>query len=82
MAEKRENETTTEFWLRQIKEQARVEAIEECAKAIEPKGPRPCDCEPFGCYCKNYDDAQTVAAWDADMANANRIRALVGGARE
>jgi hypothetical protein len=48
--------------------------IEECAKVVEPKGPRPCDCER--CDCGNHGDLAAVAAWDADMANAKAIRAL------
>ncbi|KRR10837.1 hypothetical protein CQ12_21455 [Bradyrhizobium jicamae] len=54
----------------------RADTIEECAKLVEPKGPRPCDCEPFGCYCHNNGDAAAVAAWDADMATAAMIRGL------
>jgi hypothetical protein len=57
-------------------ENVRAKTIDECAKVIEPKGPRPCDCEPGGCYCHNYGDAQTVAAWDADWAAAQMIRRL------
>ncbi|MCK1459115.1 hypothetical protein IVB34_12530 [Bradyrhizobium sp. 2] len=56
--------------------QARLIAIEECAKIAEPKGPRPCDCEGGHCYCHNMGDAMAVASWDADMAVANAIRAL------
>ena len=63
--------------LRNLANQVKLETIETCAKLIEPKGPRPCDCEPFSCYCQNYGDAQTVASWDADMENANRIRSLL-----
>jgi squalene cyclase len=35
MAEKREDETTTGFWIRQIQEKARADAIEECVVAIQ-----------------------------------------------
>jgi hypothetical protein len=48
--------------------------IEECAKAIEPKGTRPCDCET--CDCGNTGDMQAVAWWDEARANADRIRTL------
>lgn len=50
------------------------EAIEACARLVEPNGPRPCDCER--CYCGNHGDLEAVAAWDADAANAKAIRAL------
>jgi hypothetical protein len=49
-------------------------AIEECAKMVEPKGERPCDCD--GCYCHNNGDAAAVAAWDADAAMAKAIRLI------
>lgn len=48
--------------------------IEECAKAIEPRNGRGCDCER--CDCGNSGDANRVAQWDADMASARTIRAL------
>lgn len=32
---KRDDESTTQFWVRQIQEQARRDAIEECAKFVE-----------------------------------------------
>jgi hypothetical protein len=51
----------------------RREAFEEAAEAIEPKGPRPCDCDR--CYCDKSQDAEQVAAWDEAMANATAIRA-------
>ena len=54
----------------------RDEVIEECARLVEPKTLRPCDCEPFGCYCHNNGDAATVASWDAETATAKAIRAL------
>jgi hypothetical protein len=49
-------------------------AIEECAKMVEPKKPRPCDCER--CHCHNTGDAEAVAAWDADSAMAKAIRLI------
>ena len=52
----------------------RGKIVEECAKIVEPKRPRPCDCER--CDCGNHGDLAEVAAWDADMANAKAIRAL------
>lgn len=52
----------------------RAAIIEECAKVVEPKGPRPCDCDR--CYCHNMGDAEAVASWDADAYNAKAIRAL------
>ena len=52
----------------------RGKIVEECAKLVEPKGPRPCDCER--CDCGNHGDMAAVAAWDADAANARAIRAL------
>ena len=53
---------------------ARAKALEEAAKAVEPKRPRPCDCDT--CYCGNHGDMEAVAAWDADAAAAKSIRAL------
>jgi len=50
------------------------EAVEACARLVEPKRPRPCDCER--CYCGNNGDLEAVTAWDADAANAKAIRAL------
>ena len=50
--------------------------LEEAAQLIGPKGPRPCDCDPFHCYCGNYGDAQSVAAWDEAELSAAAIRAL------
>lgn len=52
----------------------REAVIEQCAKLVEPKRPRPCDCER--CDCGNSGDLEAVAAWDADAANAKAIRAL------
>lgn len=52
------------------------ETIERCAKLVEPKRPRPCDCEPRGCYCHNQGDEADVTAWDADAYNAKAIRSL------
>jgi hypothetical protein len=49
-------------------------AIEEAAKLVRPKKPRPCDCER--CYCGNHGDLEAVAVWDADKANADAILAL------
>ncbi|MET4210482.1 hypothetical protein [Bradyrhizobium sp. LA2.1] len=54
--------------------QVRLATIEECAKLVEPKQPRPCDCER--CYCSNRGDMEAVASWDADAYNAKAIRAL------
>lgn len=70
------NMTEVELAMRKLAQQVKLDTIEACAKLIEPKGPRPCDCEPFGCYCHNNGDAATVASWNADMAAANSIRAL------
>lgn len=52
----------------------RETTIEECAKLVEPKLPRPCDCER--CYCGNRGDMEAVASWDTDAYNAKAIRAL------
>ena len=60
--------------LRKLALQVKLDTIEACAKIVEPKGPRPCDCER--CYCHNIGDAEDVARWEADMANASAIRAL------
>lgn len=46
---------------------------EECAKIVEPKGPRPCGCDY--CYCSNIGDAQMCAGWDAEDYAATAIRA-------
>lgn len=48
--------------------------MERAAKALEPIGPRPCDCTR--CDCGNVGDAAEVANWDACSENAARIRAL------
>lgn len=50
----------------------RAAVFEEAAKIIEPKRPRPCDCER--CNCGNYGDAEAVAAWDAENVAAAAIR--------
>jgi hypothetical protein len=63
-----------EFCTRAVAPCSREAVIEECAKVVEPKGPRPCDCER--CYCGNHGDLEAVAAWDADAYNAKAIRAL------
>lgn len=47
---------------------------ERCAKAVEPKGSRPCDCQR--CDCGNVGDAESVAAWDERTYAAAAIRAL------
>lgn len=52
----------------------RLATIEECAKLVEPKQPRPCDCER--CDCGNRGDMEAVASWDTDAYNAKAIRAL------
>lgn len=52
----------------------RETTVEECARLVEPKRPRPCDCER--CNCHNQGDAEDVAAWDSDAASAKAIRAL------
>ena len=57
-----------------IRDQVRKQALEDAAKLVEPKQPRPCDCET--CYCANRDDAATVVAWDADTATAATIREM------
>jgi hypothetical protein len=58
----------------------RSEAYEIAARLVEPKSPRPCDCER--CYCGNRGDAESVAAWDADAANAKAIRSLAIASQE
>lgn len=55
----------------------RADEREKCAKLIEPKRPRPCDCDH--CDCHNQGDTEAVAAWDADTAAAAAIRS---GGRE
>lgn len=62
--------------LAEAKAQARRDAFEEAAKLIGPHGPRPCDCEPWGCCCQNPSDTAAVAAWDQETALAASIRAL------
>lgn len=44
------------------------------AMALDPIGPRPCDC--WRCNCGNVGSAEAVAAWDADRASAQLIRSL------
>jgi len=68
--------------LSRLARQVKLDTIEACAKIVEPNGPRPCDCER--CYCHNVGDAEDVARWEADTANAKAIRALAGssGIRE
>jgi hypothetical protein len=46
---------------------------EACAKVIEPKNPRPCDCA--SCDCGNSGDFRAVVYWDASVFIANLIRA-------
>jgi len=46
---------------------------EACAKVIEPKNPRPCDCT--SCDCGNSGDLRAVVDWDAAVFSANLIRA-------
>jgi hypothetical protein len=46
---------------------------EACAKLVEPKNPRPCDCT--SCDCGNSGDLRAVVEWDAAIFNANLIRA-------
>lgn len=50
------------------------DGIEAAARLVEPKRPRPCDCER--CDCHNSGDLAAVTAWDADAAAAKAIRAL------
>jgi hypothetical protein len=50
------------------------ETLEKCAEVVQPKGPRPCDCDR--CYCGNVGDLEMVTAWDQQEANATAIRAL------
>ena len=52
------------------------EVLEEAAREVEPKGPRPCDCD--SCDCGNSGDLRAVAWWDEAAANADAIRALKG----
>jgi hypothetical protein len=55
----------------------RDKALEEAAALIEPKRPRPCDCDR--CYCEKSDDAMDVGYWDAESNCASAIRALKEG---
>jgi hypothetical protein len=66
--------TELETAMRELANAVKMDTIEACAKIVEPKGPRPCDCER--CYCGNHGDIEAVASWDADAANAKAIRAL------
>jgi hypothetical protein len=50
------------------------EVLEEAAREVEPKSPRPCDCD--SCDCGNSGDLRAVAWWDTATANAIAIRAL------
>ena len=53
---------------------AKVAAAEReaCAKLVEPKNPRPCDCT--SCDCSNSGDLRAVVEWDAAVFSANLIR--------
>jgi hypothetical protein len=53
---------------------APVAMREGAARIVQPAGKRPCDCDR--CYCQNVGDAEAVAAWDAQNAAAEAIRAL------
>jgi hypothetical protein len=53
---------------------APVAVRERAARIVQPAGKRPCDCDR--CYCQNVGDAEAVAAWDAQNAAAEAIRAL------
>lgn len=46
---------------------------EACAALVEPKGPRPCDCDR--CTCMNSGDVRDVTDWDTSAALAAAIRA-------
>jgi len=50
----------------------RSAAIEECARLVEPKAVRPCDCER--CNCGNIGSAEDVASWDSAAELAKQIR--------
>lgn len=54
--------------------EVRRAALEEAAKLLDPKGPRPCGCDH--CDCGNPGDHAYVCAWDEAKANATAIRAL------
>ncbi|KQU17627.1 hypothetical protein ASG63_08965 [Methylobacterium sp. Leaf94] len=45
---------------------------EACAVLVEPKGPRPCDCDR--CTCMNTGDLRDVTDWDTSAALAAAIR--------
>jgi hypothetical protein len=66
--------TDLEQAMRTLAQQVKLDTIEACAKLIEPKTPRPCDCEPLHCYCRNQGDADAVASWDTDAQNAKTLR--------
>lgn len=51
-----------------------LDTVEECAEVVEPKGPRPCDCDR--CDCGNVIDRELVTAWDQQAESAFAIRAL------
>lgn len=42
----------------------RIAGLREAAEIVKPIGKRPCDCEPWRCYCDKTEDAASVAAWD------------------
>lgn len=46
--------------------QVRKAYILEAAALLEPKGPRPCDCDT--CDCGNTGDLREVEAWDTQKA--------------
>jgi hypothetical protein len=69
-------ETALDLAQKLVASPSRDEIVEECAKAIYPKQPRPCDCDRCDCY--NQGDAEAVARWDSDAAAAKTIRALKG----
>lgn len=49
-------------------------AYERAAQLVEPKSPRPCDCEV--CDCGNSGDLSAVVQWDEATRLAADIRAL------
>lgn len=51
------------------------EGLERAADWLAPNGPRPCDCER--CDCGNVGDLAEAAAWDADNAASQHVRALI-----
>jgi hypothetical protein len=57
-----------------------AEVIEQCAQEVEPRVPRPCDCEKG---CDHYENCgwlkvSAVEDWDTKTEAANAIRALKG----